>query len=193
MQKLEILLACWAGGGTSRQNHKLILAQTISPGFWHPTPPPASTASQGSRREKLQVISWLLLRSMELAENFHGVAGPLLTPSPHLQNSQYFVYSIWCWASEIRYFSTFALTSSGASLLTSGFFSGAFIFHTTRGGVSCCTWRIQGGGDGWDDVISRGLLVRWCYISKIPAGMMLYPKDSSVKIANRLLFLQQQM
>lgn len=38
---------------------------------------------------------------------------------------------------------TLALTSSGASLLTSGFFSGAFIFHTTRGGVSCWTWSFK--------------------------------------------------
>ena len=38
---------------------------------------------------------------------------------------------------------TLALTSSGASLLTSGFFSGAFIFHTTRGGVSCWTWSFE--------------------------------------------------
>ena len=136
---------------------------------------PNSSSSQYSitgfqKKRKLQVISWLFLRSMELAENFHGVAGPLLTPSPHLQlwvekNSQNILWT----ASGIWHFSTLALTSSGASLLTSGFFSGAFIFHTTRGGVSCCTWRIQGGGDGWDD------------------------EDSFVKNANRLLSMQQQM
>ena len=114
---------------------------------------PNSSSSQYSitgfqKKRKLQVISWLLLRPMELAEDFHGVAGPLLTPSPHLQlwvekNSQNILWT----ASGIWHFSTLALTSSGASLLTSGFFSGAFIFHTTRGGVSCCTWRIQGGGE----------------------------------------------
>ena len=59
-------------------------------------------------------------------------------------NTQYLAYNMRYSAFTLLDFGhiTLALTSSGASLLTSGFFSGAFIFQTTRGGVSCCTWTI---------------------------------------------------
>ena len=75
-------------------------------------------------------------------------------------NTQYLAYNMRYSAFTLLDFGhiTLALTSSGASLLTSGFFSGAFIFHTTSGGVSCCTWK-------WKCMMAAMLFLNiWCNV-----------------------------
>ena len=157
MQKLEILLPCRAEysitvpifqslGVLIFWEHENRITSWFWPiqylQVWRTTPPPASTKSHHifRKREKSYKLSpdsssgpWNSLRT------FIGLLARFWLPR----------LTCTCWLTRIpnifansvrnSVFSTLALTSSGASLLTRGFFSGAFIFHTTRGGVSCCT------------------------------------------------------